>query len=150
MSIELDYQIASDAPHIPGEQTMLMWATAAVGGRVDNGTELTVRVVDDKESAELNSTYRSKEGPTNVLSFPFEAPEGVPMSLLGDIVICAPVVARQAKEQEKGLEAHWAHMVVHGCLHLLGYDHQDEEQAISMETLETEILAGLGYSDPYV
>ena len=105
--------------------------------------------MDEDEGAELNEAYRRKQGPTNVLSFPFEAPPGVELSLLGDIVVCAPVVAREAGEQGKILESHWAHMVVHGCLHLLGYDHMEPVEAEAMEALETEILGGLGYPNPY-
>jgi probable rRNA maturation factor len=145
--IDLDLQIASVAADLPSEADFLRWASAALAGR--DGAELTVRIVDEAESAELNGAYRHKQGPTNVLSFPFAAPPGVTLPLLGDIVICAPVVAREAREQDKAPTAHWAHMVVHGCLHLLGYDHLVEEEAQRMESLETNILSGLGYPDPY-
>jgi probable rRNA maturation factor len=149
MDIELDYQVATERPGLPGQEEVLLWVSAALTGRAGDEAELTVRVVDEAESADLNETYRHKAGPTNVLSFPFEAPEGVELPLLGDIVVCDPVVAAEAAAQGKAYSAHFAHMVVHGCLHLLGYDHIDPAEAEAMETLETEILTGLGYSDPY-
>ena len=113
-------------------------------------SEVTIRLVDDAESHELNLTYRGKDKPTNVLSFPFEAPPGIEMPLLGDLIICRQVVEQEAKEQQKPLEAHWAHMVVHGSLHLLGYDHIEDDEAEEMESLETEIMLALGYEDPYI
>jgi len=102
------------------------------------------------ESRELNHTYRGKDKPTNVLSFPFEAPPGIELPLLGDLIICRQVVEQEAQEQEKTLEAHWAHMVIHGSLHLLGYDHIEDDEAEEMESLETEIMLALGYPDPYI
>ena len=112
--------------------------------------EVTVRIVDEAESNELNLTYRGKDKPTNVLSFPFEAPPGLELPLLGDLVICRQVVEREAEEQGKPLMAHWAHMVVHGSLHLLGYDHIDDEEAEEMEQLERDIMQELGFADPYL
>jgi probable rRNA maturation factor len=113
--------------------------------------ELVVRVVDEMESAELNQQYRHKSGATNVLSFPFEVPPGVPLEELplGDLVVCAPVIQREAREQDKTEGAHWAHMVVHGVLHLLGLDHIDPQQAVVMEEKEVGILKQLGISNPY-
>jgi len=108
-----------------------------------------VRLVDAPEMASLNKTYRGKDGPTNVLSFPADLPPDLDLPLLGDIVICAPVVAAEAREQHKSPDAHWAHMAVHGTLHLLGYDHLDENEAITMEALESAILADLHYPCPY-
>ncbi|MFA5531181.1 MAG: rRNA maturation RNase YbeY [Thiohalomonadaceae bacterium] len=149
MNLELDYQLAQEGgPGVPTEVLVRRWVEAALAGRRSEA-ELTVRVVDEDESAELNGLYRKKQGPTNVLSFPFEAPPGLDLPLLGDIVICAPVVAREAGEQGKTSEAHWAHMVVHGTLHLLGYDHLEPGEAEEMEALETTVLAGLGYPNPY-
>jgi probable rRNA maturation factor len=149
MSIELDLQLAvEEEAGLPGEAQLQAWCEAALAGRVEEA-QLTIRIVDEAESAELNETYRHKSGPTNVLSFPFEAPPGVDLPLLGDIVICRQVVERQALEQGKPANAHWAHMVVHGCLHLLGHDHIEEEEAEAMEHLEIGILAGLGYANPY-
>lgn len=147
MGLVLDIQRASEQADLPDDAALYNWARAAWRG--DNATEVTLRLVDEAESRELNSGYRHQDKPTNVLSFPFEAPLGVDVGLLGDLVICAPVVAREASEQGKPLAAHWAHMVVHGMLHLQGYDHIEENDAERMETLEREILAGLGYPDPY-
>lgn len=113
-------------------------------------SEVTIRIVDEAESQQLNHTYRGKDKPTNVLSFPFEAPAGIELPLLGDLIICRQVVEREAQEQEKPLLAHWAHMVVHGSLHLLGYDHIEDAEAEEMESIETEIMLALGYDDPYI
>ncbi len=149
MTLELDLQIALDLPGLPTASDFHRWAEAALAGaNYPKDAELTLRVVNEAESTALNETYRHKQGPTNVLSFPFEAPPEVESALLGDVVICAPVVLREAVIQGKTLEAHWAHLVAHGVLHLLGYDH-DEAQAEAMELLEIRILAGLGYPDPY-
>lgn len=112
--------------------------------------EVTVRIVDEAESNELNLTYRGKDKPTNVLSFPFEAPPGLELPLLGDLVICRQVVEHEAAEQGKPLMAHWAHMVVHGSLHLLGYDHIEDDEAEEMEALERDIMQELGFADPYL
>ena len=127
-----------------------MWASTALQGRTEfEEPELTIRLTDDEESQALNSEYRGKDKPTNVLSFPFEMPPGIPLELLGDLIICVGVVEQEAKEQEKTTEAHWAHMVIHGCLHLLGYDHIKDDEAEEMEALERDLLASLGYPDPY-
>ena len=150
MTLELDLQIALDLPGLPAEAGFRRWAEAALAGAgYTRDAELTLRVVNEAECAALNEAYRHKQGPTNVLSFPFVAPPEVESALLGDIVICAPVVLREAVVQGKTPEAHWAHLVAHGVLHLLGYDHHDEARAEAMESLEIRILAGLGYPDPY-
>ncbi len=146
--IDLDLQIATEAPDLPSEADITRWVTAAVGEAMDEA-QLTVRIVDEAEIRELNATYRGKDYATNVLSFPFEAPPGVDIPLLGDIIICAAVVAREAEEQGKLLESHWAHMVIHGTLHLLGYDHIEETDAEAMEGLEIKLLTDLGYANPY-
>lgn len=149
VGLTLDIQHACDTPNTPAPANMKAWATAALNGHREHA-EMTIRIVDEAEGAELNLTYRGKRGPTNVLSFPFEPPPGIDdLELIGDLVICAPVVEREAIEQGKALAAHWAHMVVHGTLHLLGYDHLTEGQATEMEALETDILLGLGFSAPY-
>jgi probable rRNA maturation factor len=149
MTLELDLQIALDLPGLPTAADLRRWAEAALAGAdYRQDAELTIRVVDEAESTALNEGYRHKQGPTNVLSFPVETPPEAESALLGDVVICAPVVLREAVVQGKTPEAHWAHLVAHGVLHLLGYDH-DEEQAEAMESLEIRILAGLGYPDPY-
>ena len=111
---------------------------------------LSIRVVDKNESAELNLRYRNKQGPTNVLSFPAELPEHLKLPLLGDLVICAPLITEEAQQQGKPELAHWAHMVIHGTLHLLGYDHQNEADAELMENHEITILQNLGYTNPYL
>ncbi len=149
-SILVDLQIATEnIEGLPTEDQIVQWATAAVQPE-GNEVEMTVRIVDEAESHELNLTYRGKDRPTNVLSFPFECPDEVELPLLGDLVICRQVVEREAVEQDKPLMAHWAHMVVHGSLHLLGYDHIEDDEAEEMESLETQIMQGLGFVDPYL
>jgi len=147
--LELDLQVACEAPGIPDTERFRTWALAALAGRRE-AVELTIRVVDHAEGTQLNQRFRGRPGPTNVLSFPFDPPPGLPpQDLIGDLVICAPVVAREAQEQGKPEEAHWAHLVVHGTLHLLGYDHLTDPDAAAMEAMETVILAGLGFPSPY-
>ncbi|HHF6443894.1 TPA: rRNA maturation RNase YbeY [Haemophilus influenzae] len=149
-SVLVDLQIATEnIEGLPTEEQIVQWATAAIQPE-GNEVEMTVRIVDEAESHELNLTYRGKDRPTNVLSFPFECPDEVELPLLGDLVICRQVVEREAAEQEKLLMAHWAHMVVHGGLHLLGYDHIEDDEAEEMESLETQIMQGLGFDDPYL
>ncbi|AXP41643.1 rRNA maturation RNase YbeY [Haemophilus influenzae] len=149
-SVLVDLQIATEnIEGLPTEEQIVQWATDAVQPE-GNEVEMTVRIVDEAESHELNLTYRGKDRPTNVLSFPFECPDEVELPLLGDLVICRQVVEREAAEQEKPLMAHWAHMVVHGSLHLLGYDHIEDDEAEEMESLETQIMQGLGFADPYL
>ena len=147
--IELDLQLATEAGDLPAEAQLRHWVELALRQRTAD-SELTIRLVDAEEGQELNRTYRHKDYATNVLSFPAEVPDGLlDIPLLGDLVICVPVVEREAREQNKALEAHWAHLVIHGCLHLLGYDHIDDEEAEEMEGLERQLLAELGYPDPY-
>lgn len=149
-SVLVDLQIATEnIEGLPTEEQIVQWATGAVQPE-GNEVEMTVRIVDEAESHELNLTYRGKDRPTNVLSFPFECPDEVELPLLGDLVICRQVVEREASEQEKPLMVHWAHMVVHGSLHLLGYDHIEDDEAEEMESLETQIMQGLGFDDPYL
>ncbi|HHF3855456.1 rRNA maturation RNase YbeY [Haemophilus influenzae] len=149
-SVLVDLQIATEnIEGLPTEEQIVQWATGAVQPE-GNEVEMTVRIVDEAESHELNLTYRGKDRPTNVLSFPFECPDEVELPLLGDLVICRQVVEREAAEQEKPLMAHWAHMVVHGSLHLLGYDHIEDDEAEEMESLETQIMQELGFDDPYL
>ncbi len=146
----LDLQLAcEDNSGLPEESQFQTWLNAVIP-QFQEESEVTIRVVDTAESHSLNLTYRGKDKPTNVLSFPFEVPPGMEMSLLGDLVICRQVVEKEAQEQGKPLEAHWAHMVVHGSLHLLGYDHIEDDEAEEMEALETEIMLALGYEDPYI
>lgn len=146
----LDLQLAcEETSGLPDEALFQRWVDAVIPPFQEE-SELTIRLVDVAESHELNLTYRGKDKPTNVLSFPFEAPPGIEMPLLGDLIICRQVVEQEASEQGKPLEAHWAHMVVHGSLHLLGYDHIEDDEAEEMEGLETEIMLALGYEDPYI
>ena len=146
----IDLQMACEQESgLPTAEQIEQWATAAVQPQSDE-VEMTVRIVDEAESHELNLNYRGKDRPTNVLSFPFECPDEVELPLLGDLVICRQVVEREAQEQDKPLMAHWAHMVVHGSLHLLGYDHIEDDEAEEMESLETQIMMGLGFADPYL
>ncbi|WP_455217724.1 rRNA maturation RNase YbeY [Kaarinaea lacus] len=173
MSLTVDVQkaLAEDSRiTIPADDQVEDWARRAVETAIDTGNflqeqellkrelqkkdmQVTVRIVSEEEITRLNSQYRHKNTATNVLSFPFVLPPGIPVDelpgSLGDLVICASVVNREADQQKKSASAHWAHMVIHGTLHLLGYDHQDEEQAKDMESLETAVLEGLGFDDPY-
>lgn len=135
---------------VPAPASFRRWVEAALkGARRRKGTELSIRIVDADEGQSLNLQYRGKDYATNVLSFPVELPPGVDLPLIGDLVICAPVVTREAAEQGKKAADHWAHLTVHGTLHLLGYDHIDDAEAETMEALETRVLAGLGIADPY-
>ncbi|MCG9684336.1 rRNA maturation RNase YbeY [Vibrio sp. Isolate23] len=150
MSIELDLQLAvEDEKGLPSFEDVHLWLSSAVA-KFQPQAEVTVRIVDEQESHQLNHDYRGKDKPTNVLSFPFEAPPGIEMDLLGDLIICKQVVEQEAAQQSKRLMAHWAHMVVHGSLHLLGYDHIEDDEAEEMESLETEIMLDMGFEDPYI
>jgi probable rRNA maturation factor len=143
----LHLQIATDFPQIPKRREFLKWINAALAQQYHQ--EITLRIVDEAESAALNQQYRHKSGPTNVLSFSYNIPGERDNTLLGDLVICAPLVAHEAKTQGKTLQAHWAHLVIHGVLHLLGYDHEKDAEADNMEALEIAILAGLKFPNPY-
>jgi probable rRNA maturation factor len=159
----LHVQRACAAADQPSDADLCTWVRAALAHGImapRSAAELTLRIVDTDEGAELNQHYRGRSGPTNVLSFPHQPPDGLPLEAadalraeldaqLGDLVICDPVVRREARDQGKPLAAHYAHMVVHGSLHLLGYDHIQATDAAEMEALETAILAGLGFSSPY-
>ena len=152
LNLALDLQVAlaqSQGAELPEQAVLEQWVTAALEGQIGEA-ELTIRLVENDESALLNKQYRDKQGPTNVLSFPFEAPADVPLPLLGDLIICVPLVAQEAQEQGKAVRAHWAHLVVHGVLHLRGYDHIDDNEAREMEDLERKIMAYLGFGDPYM
>ena len=150
LDLQLDLQIASDANSLPTQTQFAQWISHTLQHLVKlSFVEMTLGFVDVYEMTHLNETYRKKSGPTNVLSFPFTNPPGMTLPLLGDIIICADIIRDEAKAQGKSLEAHWAHMVIHGCLHLLGYDHLNDEQAQEMEPLEIYLLEGLGYKNPY-
>lgn len=148
MSPTVNVQIATADDSVPSEQQLEAWVAAALPADKAH-MEVTIRVVGMAESQALNAQYRHIDKPTNVLSFPSDLPPDVEVPLLGDLVICAPVVESEAHAQGKELDAHWAHMVVHGTLHLLGHDHIDDLQADTMERLETDILASLNYAPPY-
>jgi probable rRNA maturation factor len=148
MSIVVQIQYAVPKRGIPLKADFQRWVEAALSNQSKNA-EVTIRIADEDEVAELNRRYRGKEGATNILSFPFEALVPLKIPFLGDVVICAPVVMREALEQDKDEKAHWAHLVIHGVLHLLGFDHQQETEAQQMEDLEITILKSLDYSHPY-
>lgn len=149
MSIRVNLQLAVEAVNIPKKNDFKKWIAKVLQFLDYANAEISVRIVDTTESAWLNKTYRQKNRPTNVLSFPFEMPNGVKTDYLGDLAICASVVEQEATDQNKTLAAHWAHLVIHGTLHLLGYDHQSESDAEEMEGIEINILNELGFSNPY-
>ena len=150
MSQIIDLQNACEANELPSIELFQQWVDAALTAVTEQEFELTIRLVNIDESQQLNKQYRQKDKPTNVLSFPFEVPAGIELNLLGDLVICAQIVEQEAKAQNKALFEHWTHMVIHGCLHLLGYDHIKDDDAKKMEVLEVKLLASLGFKDPYV
>lgn len=148
VNLDLDLQIACESSKLPSQAQFERWAQIALAARRDEA-ELSIRLVDIAESAELNLQYRQKHGPTNVLSFPADLPPELELPLLGDLAICKQVVEREAQEQGKACHDHWAHMVIHGTLHLLGYDHIDDDEADIMEALEIALLKTLNISNPY-
>jgi len=153
MSLELEVIRDVESAKLPTDDEFQRWASLALEGRKAGG-ELCIRIITPDESQQLNRDYRGKHKPTNVLSFPFEAPSfdipgGLPIDIIGDLAICAEVVEREATEQNKVLAHHWADMVIHGTLHLLGFDHINDDEAEIMESLERELLAQLQIPDPY-
>jgi probable rRNA maturation factor len=146
---KIEVQVVFSSPGQPDKEQIQQWVDAALQGYTRD-TEIVVRIVDVHESAQLNKQYRHKPGPTNILSFPVEIPEGIELNLLGDLVVCAPVVEREAQEQQKPLSHHWAHIIVHGVLHLLGYDHIKDAEAEIMESKEINVLQALNISNPYL
>ena len=149
MPVELDVQyIVMEQKSLPVHEQLKLWANKALQG--DALAHIGIRIVDENESQNLNHQYRGKNRSTNVLSFPVELPDDLEESILGDLVICAPVVEKEAAEQNKSSEEHWAHMVIHGVLHLHGFDHTTDEQADEMEALAIKYLEELGYKDPYI
>ena len=142
--MKLNLQIASRSKSIPAATQFKRWVKAALA---DQQAEITIRIVDRPEISTLNEQYRHKTGPTNILTFPFAAP--IKTEVLGDIVICAAVANQEAKQQHKPPAAHWAHLTIHGILHLLGYDHNTAKTAQQMESLEIKLLAELGFPSPY-
>ncbi|MFT6927652.1 MAG: putative rRNA maturation factor [Psychromonas sp.] len=154
MQLYVDLQVAcTDTGNLPLPADFEKWIETAILGGSDSHqeeAELTVRIVDKDESMQLNHQYRNTPKPTNVLAFPFQNPPGITLPLLGDLIICKEVVANEAQLQGKPLTAHWAHMAIHGTLHLLGYDHIEQADALEMESLETQLLTELGFTDPYL
>ena len=148
--MKITIQYATDKKLAPAKTLISKWAKQALADKTDK-TDVTIRIVDNSEMAMLNQTYRHKSGPTNVLSFPADLPPPAAekFQLLGDIIICAEVVNREALEQNKESNAHWAHMVIHGIFHLLGYDHVKDEEAEEMEKCEIDIMQKLGFENPY-
>jgi probable rRNA maturation factor len=151
--IEVDYQVESGISeniYVPGEQLVSSWIEAALGViSYDKPAQVSVCVVSKQEITTLNDKYRNMNKATNVLSFPYESMPGVELPLLGDIVVCAEVVNEEAQQQGKSLQQHWAHMIVHGALHLLGYDHIRDIDAQQMESIEVKVLSNLEFSNPY-
>ena len=150
MKAIVDLQLATPNIEYPDLQLceqVVLEVLNAVG--VTDSKECTIRIVDKQESAALNGQYRGKQGATNILSFPFESPVEIDIDLLGDLVICAPLVIEEALQQNKTPAMHWTHLIIHGCLHLLGYDHIADEDAKEMEKLECLVMSKLRYSDPY-
>ena len=148
MPLRIDVQVGGTRTGLPAVAKLRHWARSALAGR-RRDAELSIRIVDAAESRALNRAYRGQDKPTNVLAFPADLPPELELPLLGDLVICREVVEAEAAAQAKPPEAHWAHMVVHGTLHLLGFDHESATEAATMEALETEIIAELGWPDPY-
>lgn len=151
-NVIIDLQLACGAGNLPSEQQFLQWVELAVQN--SDNTEVVIRIVDELESEQLNTEYRQKKSATNILSFPFELPEGLPQGALehvplGDLIVCASIVAKEAKEQHKPLLSHWAHMIIHGCLHLQGYDHVDAKDATLMESIEVKLLQKIHINNPY-
>ena len=149
MNLSLDVQIATESPHLPALSDIEYWVALAIGQHAENA-DVCIRIVDESEITELNFNYRAKKSPTNVLSFPADIPDYVDIPMLGDLVICAPVVEKEAIEQGKPSQSHWAHMTIHGTLHLLGYDHISDSEAKIMENLEIELLDKLNIPNPYI
>ncbi len=160
LTIDLDLQIAECLAvtiNYPPHEVMLEWISLvllklAVDKKeiYSDSVELTIRLVDEDEIQQLNKIYRHINKSTNILSFPFEAPDYIPLNLLGDLVICHPIIEKEARLQNKNITAHWAHIIIHGMLHLLGYDHIKDHEAEVMETIEIEILFKLGFDNPYI
>ena len=152
--VKLDLQVATSQSDLPDKQEFERWVNAALQAvqptqDTRNVCEMTIRLVGIDEGRTLNRTYRHSDRATNVLSFPFDQIEGIEESFVGDLIVCADVVAKEAASQNKSLQSHWAHMIVHGTLHLCGFDHVKKEEAEIMEALEVLILRDLGFSNPY-
>ena len=145
----IEVQYIDRSAYAPTTEQLQVWVDAVLSG-FRKESEIVIRIVGDDESRKLNEQYRDKSGPTNILSFPFEVPDGISLNLLGDLLICAPVVEREAQQQHKSIDAHWAHIVIHGVLHLLGFDHTNDQDAENMEAKEVSILKTLKIDNPYL
>ncbi len=144
----VDFQIVSGSKQLPSQALFKIWVDAVLKDDSQN-SEIVIRIVDEDEMIQFNQQYRDKKSSTNILSFPFDVPEGVESELLGDLLICAPVIEREAQQQTKKLEHHWAHMIIHGVLHLIGYNHIETFEAEEMESLEIKILRSIKIDNPY-
>lgn len=144
----LDIQLVSQSHQIPEKNKFQKWVDAILSDETEN-SEIVIRIVDEAEMIQFNEQYRDKKGTTNILSFPFEVPEGIESDLLGDLLVCAPVVEQESSQQNKELEHHWAHLIIHGVLHLLGYNHIEDSDAEEMEVLEIGILSKIKIKNPY-
>ncbi len=146
--IKITLQVIAQNTFVPSRYFLKRWVNNALSTQTAHSV-VNIRLVTKKESAKLNRIYRHKKGPTNILSFPFEPPPKITSPFLGDLVLCATLVNEEAKQQKKTHLAHWAHLIIHGCLHLIGYDHAHRNEAVTMETLEIRLLKELGYENPY-
>jgi probable rRNA maturation factor len=153
LDLQISKSVGDQQKNIPKETTIRTWierSLQAQSKKAITSAEISIRIVDEKESAKYNLEYRQKSTATNILSFPADIPEIIKNPLLGDLLICASIIETEAAQQNKTIEAHWAHMIVHGTLHLMDYDHIKDKQAEEMEALEIEILSLLGFSNPYL
>ncbi len=144
----VDFQVVSESAHLPSQNLLQKWVDTVLTDTTED-SEIVIRIVDEVEMIQFNEQYREKKGATNILSFPFELPEGIDSQLLGDLLVCAPIVELEAQQQNKSLNHHWAHMIVHGVLHLIGYDHINDREAEEMEALEKKILKSIKINNPY-
>lgn len=149
MSSRIEIQVATSAGDVPARSLIRRWVRATLRAVDFGAADLTVRIVDEAEIRDLNRRYRDRDRATDVLSFPFEDPPGIETTILGDVVVCAQVVTQVARDRSLAVDAHWAHIVVHGVLHLCGHDHVADADAMRMQALETAVLAELGIPDPY-
>ncbi len=146
--MNLEIQRICQSSSIPDDSQLNAWTKLGLQ-ESNQDSEILIRIVDENESAALNQQYRQKPGPTNVLSFPFDAPENLEINLLGDLVVCAPVIEKEARQQGKSVNDHWAHIILHGILHLQGFDHIEESDANAMEALEVKLLKTININNPY-
>ncbi len=144
----VEVQVASQSDQLPAQERFQYWVDAVLSENAKD-SEIVIRIIDEAEMIQFNEQYRDKKGTTNILSFPFDVPDGIESNLLGDLLVCAPIVEKEALIQQKKIEHHWAHMIVHGVLHLLGYDHIENEEAEEMEVLEIKILKKIKIKNPY-